>query len=244
MADMIERRDHGWVTADGTLYPREKADDWKDAVRQGLCPFCGAGPFRVVAAHTNQMHGIDTRLLRDMTGFTYTESICDPVTSQRLSVIAVDRGTDHLTDVRRGPRRPARRSRAGQDAISTAVALSDRRAVAEAQRRPHPCPICDTIIPTSEPRTCGGECLREFKSRMAKRVHTGRMGGPDERAKKTAILLASNERRRKPHPCPVCGGVVPTAQPLTCSRECTNTWNSQLRRGRPFGEPLPGGLPA
>jgi hypothetical protein len=45
------------------------------AVEAQLCPFCGKGPFTVVALHTNHAHGIDRRQLRDLAGLYYSASI-------------------------------------------------------------------------------------------------------------------------------------------------------------------------
>lgn len=46
-------------------------------VEEGLCPVCGAGPFAVVALHTQRKHGLDRYALREMLGVYKTTSICD-----------------------------------------------------------------------------------------------------------------------------------------------------------------------
>lgn len=76
----VERR-LGWVTVNGQRYPREKAADWLDAVQRGLCPFCGEGPFVVVAIHVAAKHDVDRLRLRSMLGVDKKESICDPAHS-------------------------------------------------------------------------------------------------------------------------------------------------------------------
>lgn len=48
------------------------------AIEAQLCPFCGKGPFVIVALHTNHAHGIDRRELRDLAGIYYSASITPP----------------------------------------------------------------------------------------------------------------------------------------------------------------------
>lgn len=48
------------------------------AIKAQLCPFCGVGPFKNVALHTGQLHGIDGQELRALAGLAPDSSICDP----------------------------------------------------------------------------------------------------------------------------------------------------------------------
>ncbi len=75
----------GWVTVDSQRYPRQKAEDWLDAVTKGLCPFCGEGPFTVVALHVAQVHDLTTRDFREALGIGLRERICDANHSKALS---------------------------------------------------------------------------------------------------------------------------------------------------------------
>lgn len=52
------------------------------AVEAQLCPWCGAGPYKVMAAHTNQQHGVSGPELRRLAGFNQSASICSPAVSQ------------------------------------------------------------------------------------------------------------------------------------------------------------------
>jgi len=54
------------------------ADEIRAAIEAQTCPFCGKGPFVVVALHTNHAHGIDRRQLRDQAGLYYSTSITPP----------------------------------------------------------------------------------------------------------------------------------------------------------------------
>lgn len=54
------------------------------AVEALLCPFCGRGPFKALAVHTVQAHGVDKMQLRDMAGLRLSDSLCAPETRQRF----------------------------------------------------------------------------------------------------------------------------------------------------------------
>lgn len=84
MSVRVERR-LGQVTDIATRFPRVRTDDALAAVRMGVCPFCGSGPFVVVAIHIQSKHGIDRKELRDWLGLFLGEQICDPTHSKVLS---------------------------------------------------------------------------------------------------------------------------------------------------------------
>lgn len=94
-SNRVERR-LGWVTADQQRFPREKAEDWLDAVERGLCPVCGAGPYGIVATHVNKAHGIDRFQLKDILGVTYRTPLCDPLTSAKMSQSTKGRDYEYL----------------------------------------------------------------------------------------------------------------------------------------------------
>lgn len=41
----------------------------------GICPFCGLGPYKLLASHTNRAHAVDRKELRERAGLTYRTSI-------------------------------------------------------------------------------------------------------------------------------------------------------------------------
>lgn len=90
MRDTRAERHLGWVTLNDQRFPRQKAEDWLDAIRQGLCPFCGEGPFSMVALHVRRMHGLPVADLREMLGLSnrHKASICDPALSAQKSAQA------------------------------------------------------------------------------------------------------------------------------------------------------------
>ena len=88
--------------------------------------------------------------------------------------------------------------------------------------KPHPCPVCGTILPTSKPITCSPECRKVVRQRTINKAIT-----PEAREKAAATYSRHYAEGRfqisggaKPHPCPVCGRIVPTASPIACSLEC------------------------
>jgi hypothetical protein len=65
-----------------------------EKARQGYCPICGRGPFRVLSQHTVKAHEMDRFAIRDFLGLTFQDPLCDPSTSARLSEIARQRWPD------------------------------------------------------------------------------------------------------------------------------------------------------
>jgi len=62
--------------------------EMRNAVLRGDCPLCSEGGFKSIAGHTQQMHGILSRDLRDLLGITYTESICSKELHEKFSNMA------------------------------------------------------------------------------------------------------------------------------------------------------------
>lgn len=54
-------------------------------VEAGTCPFCDAGPFKLLARHTNVQHGIGKDELREMAGLYKYQSITSPEFHAALS---------------------------------------------------------------------------------------------------------------------------------------------------------------
>ncbi|MEU3160025.1 hypothetical protein ABZ753_21580 [Streptomyces griseoincarnatus] len=64
----------------------------REQVRAGIeaqmCPWCGNGPFKILALHTTRLHGVDRFQLRDLAGLTYSTSICAPeVAEERREIV-------------------------------------------------------------------------------------------------------------------------------------------------------------
>ena len=56
--------------------PSEKA--FMANVEAGICPFCGRGPYKVLACHTNKIHAVDRFQLREMAGLCHSATITSP----------------------------------------------------------------------------------------------------------------------------------------------------------------------
>jgi hypothetical protein len=90
---------------------RERA---RELVSEGMCPFCDAGPFKVVALHTEAKHETSAFDLRQLLGYVTRRSICDPeyrsACSQRASEGFVNH-VNHGTGDRNAARRETEASR-------------------------------------------------------------------------------------------------------------------------------------
>lgn len=69
-------------------------EDPVEALRSGLCPYCGDGPFTVVAIHASKKHGIDRHEIRELVGVSEKTSICDPTYSE----VCAERGQQIAAD--------------------------------------------------------------------------------------------------------------------------------------------------
>lgn len=95
------------------------------AIEAQLCPFCGRGPFKVLAQHTLRAHAVDKLELRDMAGLDWQASIC----AAEVSASARERGLrNDMSRLASKKRAPKRFTEAGK--ISTRKSLrsgSERR---------------------------------------------------------------------------------------------------------------------
>lgn len=111
--------------------------DVRRAIEAGLCPFCGAGPYSVIAQHVSVKHGIDRRELRDLAGLTYGAVICDPAHSRRRADSARSSGTPWLTYS--GVHKSKKLSKAGKDVLAESARknfqLSDSEKQSERGRK-------------------------------------------------------------------------------------------------------------
>lgn len=75
---------HGQVVAPDSSAVRE-------AIAAGKCPWCGRGPYRVLATHTSRSHGVGAAELRELAGLKKRASICDPDHSQNCRELLTER---------------------------------------------------------------------------------------------------------------------------------------------------------
>lgn len=68
------------------------AEPTREQIQAGIeaqiCPWCDAGPFKILASHTTRLHGVDRFQLRDLAGLTYSASVCAPeVADERREIV-------------------------------------------------------------------------------------------------------------------------------------------------------------
>jgi predicted RNA-binding Zn-ribbon protein involved in translation (DUF1610 family) len=163
-----------------------------EAVRAAIvaqtCPFCGRGPYKVLAVHTNKTHGVDKRELREMAGLTLGVSICSEGYSARARELASGRAFDGAAIGANRKKQPREWTSAGkvkvtenlvrwnetpESAATRSVAgQAGGRARAEryaANRIAFVCPVCgkDFALPPSTARktvstpACSKKCRSE-----------------------------------------------------------------------------------
>lgn len=59
-----------------------------EIAREGICPYCGKGPYVVISTHVHHMHGLDRFEFRNDIGAYLSESLTDPDYHEKL----VERG--------------------------------------------------------------------------------------------------------------------------------------------------------
>lgn len=174
---ILSRRDPAG-TAEALHYPGVERARW--CIENGVCPFCGRQGFRVLAGHTAKIHGVDGRQLRDLAELTYSTSICAPDVREACAERA--RGSEHRLGRAGGKGTRRQLSVAAKadmmrriEAIHNRSDFTDIRqraslASGRSRRKPHPCPICGTMLPRSTPKTCSPECRLEVRRRTGRAV--------------------------------------------------------------------------
>lgn len=88
-----------------------------------ICPFCGAGPFKILATHVHRKHDVDARELRDMAGLTYSTPITSPefhaersARSREMQEQGVSLRPEHVAKGRHNRKSLSRAAVAGQRA--------------------------------------------------------------------------------------------------------------------------------
>jgi len=211
----------------------------RDCIKDGYCWWCDSSPWKMLAGHTSKAHGITATDLRRLAYLYKDTSICSPEHSYACTqrpqtlhpspkLVRKAGGTCALSERARKEHTerlmamatPEQRQRAGQKA-------------AEKTRKPHHCPGCGTLLPTAHPITCSSKCRKIVRQRTALVSAATRKRLSEEnpeygmrlRRKLSEVfkkLYAEEKLRvpRKPHPCPVCGTLIPKAHPIACSPGC------------------------
>lgn len=77
----------------GTQAPVAKLDEEtiRNFIDSQICPWCGGGPYKVLAMHTSNRHGVSGDELRYMAGLPKSASICSPEVSEQSRESLVNR---------------------------------------------------------------------------------------------------------------------------------------------------------
>lgn len=106
------------------------------AIEAQLCPFCGSGPYEVLAKHTSSIHAVSGRELRDMAGLHVRSSICSPERSNAARERAISTPTVHLaTEGARRGGTPKTWTSAGRAVLVKTIAENAERMRSGAQAR-------------------------------------------------------------------------------------------------------------
>lgn len=172
---------HGRVVA-----PSQEAT--RAAIAEGRCPWCGRGPFTVLAIHTSKAHGVDRRELREAAGLTKDASICDPeyaavcaargqnrdlTPALQAATERRQRGSDRRSFSAAGRAAQSARARNMTPEQHAAAGRLGARASAEVRRVSRgTCSACGGQIPEDAragTRTCSDECLHQRRKSFESR---------------------------------------------------------------------------
>lgn len=211
--ESANRRRHPNAGAFGPQVPTFSPDYVHGYLDQQLCPWCGRGPFKVVALHVAQVHGIGRKELRDLAGLKSNDSICSKEFSDGARSRAVERNAitavhDAISSGRATTNPPTKfYTRAGLEAsregsrrqIARVNAMSEnpgpKRGGAargkQMMKERLPCVICGSSVPRKyahRTKTCSPECRSELKSRNLREL----------RAQKYWASTGPNARKKTP----------------------------------------------
>jgi hypothetical protein len=101
--DMSDHWNPAWRKTHRTAPQRfHRQNPTLEQIREGLlnqtCPWCGAGPFRRLASHTEKIHAINRWLLRDAALVVKSQRTCDPELSNALRLLALERPSFRLAN--------------------------------------------------------------------------------------------------------------------------------------------------
>lgn len=187
-ADSKSRRSSRAGQYEQVVAPNQQAI--REAIEAGRCPWCGRGPFALLASHTNRQHGIDRWELRELAGLPYNAPVCDPAYSEKHRQIGKQRGgLPKVADAK--PRAKPRISAAAREVLRRngeariAALTAEQRALgrqragitrAKQLKKPRqPCAVCGSPIPyrpgNTKQQTCGTpECVHKLRSARASEV--------------------------------------------------------------------------
>lgn len=168
------------------------------AIAEGKCPFCGAGPWKMLPVHTNKAHGIDKWELRDLANLSSTDPLCSDETLAKLREAAL-RNPDQVaraTEAARRPRPNRRTTSAGRERNTETLATWVRDnpdAAREAQLRANRSVTPEGRQRSREAASAWGRANR--RTEEYRRAFVERMASPEVAAKRAASRAAKGRRQ-------------------------------------------------
>jgi predicted nucleic acid-binding Zn ribbon protein len=217
-------------------------------IKTQTCWWCGRNGFQSLGIHTSTIHNITAKQIREMAGLFKHTPTCSPKNSAMCrdrNLLGLANGTRNIPKQKSGYKIVfSSAGRKQQDEIKTAILLANSgneqrakasRKSAEKRAKPHPCHICGKVIPKGWRKTCSTEC-RKTAQKLTALIATSIVKErkdliPGYRESISEKISARMKQRvldgsyklltpRKPHPCPVCGTIIPKATPRACSPDC------------------------
>lgn len=181
---------------DAVMPPSQEAI--RAAIGAQTCPFCGAGPFKMLPVHTNKKHGVDKWELRELAGYSTRDPLCsDEALAAMRDAYDPARGNQaRAAAAAKTGRRTQRWTSAGLaknrasliewEAANPEAALVVRRRAARGQ--------------TPDARRRQADSLRKFYEENPDRAteRSARMRDPAQRARMTAGLTAWRAKQPLP----------------------------------------------
>lgn len=223
-ARKAENQKRGWHAPPGQygpVAPTFSPEVVRAHIEQQLCPWCGRGPFQVVALHISQTHGIGKKELRDLAGLKSNDSICAPGYSEVRKRLAVERDAISAVHeaVREGRAVTNPKHKVFTQAGLAALRESSRRQAARINAMPFnpgpkrggakrgeqlmkergPCVICGEQVPREYPhkyKTCSPKCRRELKSKNMRELRKEKFwSGSPAKARATEKVCRNGHER-------------------------------------------------
>ncbi len=202
-------------------------EELRRCIEQGFCWWCGKGGWRRLPQHTSTVHQINASDLREMALFLKRAPPCISEESEAMSertLRLLAEGKRKLPDPELGRLVKHEYSTAGmaiqrQHAAIARAAITPecRQEIGPKLRKPHPCSVCGKALPRAHPICCSVECRRIATNTGAKSAETRkRLCQLSPEYRERVSQREQHARRAGSHPCPKCGGIVPTSRPKYC----------------------------
>lgn len=160
-------------TAAGQAYPKAapSAEALREFIAAQTCPWCGKGPWQVLARHTHSAHGVSASEIRELAGLTKYTPVCskDHSSGRRERLLGrplPDSAHENLRQ-RREEGVPAEMSEAGKEANRRKLEAARAKLAANAK-------LTDEVVLEARQRCAQGELIKDLAAEFG--VHERTMG--------------------------------------------------------------------